>query len=134
MDLQALVDAAHAAASAAGQDQARDVGAQDGHAITPAMVAPSAGVAMLTDRPAVTARVLGPIGRIWPRHRARPRIGRGRRAARPPPIDETGRRRDGFLAIERALTVRVDGHEIVTLMTLGAGRKGWCSAICSIRV
>jgi FdhD protein len=36
-------------------------------------------------------------------------------------LDESGRQRDGFLSVERALTVRVDGHALVTLMTLG----GW---------
>ena len=77
---------------------------------------------MLTDRPAVTARVLGPIARDLAAAPGTPRVSAAvAELLRPLPIlDETGRRRDGFLSMERALTVRVDGHELVTLMTLGA--------------
>jgi FdhD protein len=70
----------------------------------------------------ISALVLGPAGRASTPVPGAPRLS----AASAPPlreiaaVDEQGATRALHLAIERPLTIAVDGREIVTLMTLGA--------------
>ena len=48
-------------------------------------------------------------------------------------VDEYGNTRDVHVAGESPLTIKVDGREVVTLMTLGTRQRRWRSDICAIK-